>query len=197
MQKLPTPVTPTAPVTPAQAAVPLPTMIINGTDVGQIPSSATEVYADWSADPMPVSGLCGVLISTNGTPEGAEFVEGEVPITPSDFPVNIHVDTIANAPRCSPGARVELECRAGVLTVVVYDSDDVELAARDMSDVLIPIDLVINGVTVGTVSRCATSIAVDVEGTCIYNEVIMDCESSGAVSVDDGLGGSYSAPFTC
>jgi hypothetical protein len=110
----------------------MPHIIINGVDAGQIPATATEVYADWSGDLLPIAGVCGVLITTDGVPAGSEFVVGEVPIDPTEIEILIQGDTSVNAPRCTQDFRVVLECREGVPTIVIYDGDT-ELGTRDMS----------------------------------------------------------------
>lgn len=189
MKKLSTPAakgtTTTTPALPREIRV-----YVDGVDSGLLPQDVTEIQLN-KEEP------CLVRLDHDGV---TPVVEGDFEFATlgncaaTDVIYN-EVDVIGSLPSCSSAMDVKVECVLGVPTLIVRDAGLVVIATQSLADVLPPITLTINGVEVGTVSRCATEITIDTPGTCEWNGET--CVGSGTVDVDDGQGGVYSAGFGC
>lgn len=176
--------------TPTQQTI---TVFIDGVDSGLLPQDVTELYLG------PEEG-CLVRLDHNGViPVGdGEFESGALGNCAATDVSLDGGDVIATIPACTESADITVECRGSPLTphVVVSDGSG-ELGAADLSGLLPDITLIINGVTVGTISRCANEIAINVTGECTYDPVEEVCNGSGTIDVEDDQGGSYSEGFIC
>lgn len=113
-------------------------------------------------------------------------------------------DTIGTLPACSESMDIAVECAPSnpedsgsplIPWLIVRNASLEIIASSPLDDVLPPIPLTINGVSVGTVSRCSDGVEVNVTGECVLAGET--CTGSGTVGVDDGQGGVYSAGFGC
>lgn len=189
---------------PTTSATPTPTqqtiMVFVGEDAGLLlPADVTELYLS-AEDP------CLVRLDHNGATPVAEgeFEFGLLGNCVETEIIYDQGDTIGALPACSGTMDLVVECAPSdpedsgsplIPWLIVRNASLEIIASRPLDDVLPPIPLTINGVNVGTVSRCSDGIEVSVTGECVWTEE--SCTGSGTVSVDDGQGNSYAEGFGC
>lgn len=167
------------------------TVFVDGVDSGLLPQDVTEIY-------LGTEEGCLVLLDHNGaTPVGSgEFESGTLGNCVSTDVTLAGGDVFATIPECTDAVDATIECRESPATPHLVLSDGSgELGAVDLSGLLPDITLIINGVTVGTISRCANEVSIIVTGECVLTDET--CEGSGSITVEDDQGGSYTEVFTC
>ncbi len=159
-----------------------------------VPADATELY-------LSAGDSCTTRLDHNGvTPVGSgEFEFAEVGYcTETELTLNSG-DTIGSIPACIEYADITITCVDGVPTLELRDAQGELIGTADLSTLLPPTEVHLNGDLLGTVSRCATQIDLSVEGVCELIEVdeTPTCVGSATVTVDADTGESYSAGVGC
>lgn len=186
--------TPTTTATPdAPAAERVIRVIYDGVDPPEgllLPQDVTEIY-------LSDNGTCETRLDHDGaTPVG----DGEFEAIAVSYCVETALildggDQFGTAAACTDTLDITVVCVDGVPTLEVRNGGGDLLGTADLSTLLPPIPLTINGASAGTISPCSTGVEVEVSGTCeLEGEV---CVGNGSVTVDDGLGGGGSDVFSC
>lgn len=172
-------------------------VFVDGADSGLLPQDVTEIY-------LGPEEQCLVRLDHNGTVAAGEFEFSEFGNCAETEITYAAGDSIGTLPACSSTMDITVECAPSdpedsgsplIPWLIVRNAGLEIIASRPLDDVLPPIPLTINGVSVGTVSRCSDGVEVNVTGECVLvNET---CTGSGTVGVDDGQGGVYSAGVGC
>jgi hypothetical protein len=165
------------------------TVFIDGVDSGLLPKNVTEIY-------LTPEEPCLVSLGHDGAAAAGEFEVGTLGNCVVTEVTLAGGDIFATIPRCTSDVDITVECRESPATphIVISDGSG-ELGAASLAALLPDITIIINGVNVGTVSRCANEITVETSGSCtLVGEL---CVGSGSVTVDDDQGNGYAEAFTC